>query len=511
MVLTTLAPRLTIWNVDTSEQLISVPGRALGQESENNLLVTNITDRVTIWDGTTGQQLARLPSYHGDYKEVWLSRDGQTAIAVVKDGPCWIWHWKTGRRIELVGHKESVTSSHLSPDGQTAVTGSADGFARLWNTRSGELVSEFMHDAHVAQTRFSPDGKRLLIITDINTAHVWDIQSKAKIATMSAPDARFDVGQMNQDGTRVVTYCEHRNTDVRVWDSTTGQLIGTLPDVPGDTQAEFRPGGNELVVASQTRGLILWDYQSDQRRAVTESPVSRATFSSDGERLAAATCLPREDPAGIPADRKMVHREAPAIFVWRTSTQELLQTVPLDGCTARSLTFSTDGGRVLATNFSHGATIFDSESGVVSALISGHAHPISHAEFSPDGTQVVTTSWDHTASLWDPQTGNRLHLLAGHEGAVLHAAFSGDTVATASADRTCRTWNRLTGNPMATLRNHTDQVWFVSFNPVGDRIITISRDQSLRLWTLTGRQLDQIQLTQGTFIAPSSNPRDRDC
>jgi WD40 repeat protein len=87
--------------------------------------------------------------------------------------------------------------------------------------------------------------------------------------------------------------------------------------------------------------------------------------------------------------------------------------------------------------------VWDSATGHLIAILSGHDAQVYSAAFSPDGTRVVTASADHTARLWDTATGEPIVVLIGHDGEVYSAAFSpnGTSIVTASFDGTARLWD----------------------------------------------------------------------
>ncbi|MEA5464867.1 AAA-like domain-containing protein, partial [Leptothoe sp. PORK10 BA2] len=83
------------------------------------------------------------------------------------------------------------------------------------------------------------------------------------------------------------------------------------------------------------------------------------------------------------------------------------------------------------------------------------------------------------------QVSQEINRLAGHGAAVLSVAFSpdGQRIVSGSFDNTLRLWDANTGAPIGEpLAGHGDAVWSVAFSPDGQRIVSGSFDNTLRLW-----------------------------
>ena len=74
--------------------------------------------------------------------------------------------------------------------------------------------------------------------------------------------------------------------------------------------------------------------------------------------------------------------------------------------------------------------------------------------------------------------------LKGHTSLVYSASFSpdGHRIVSASRDETVRIWNAATGECIRTLEGHAGYVFSASFNPDGSRIVSASRDETVRIW-----------------------------
>jgi WD40 repeat protein len=78
----------------------------------------------------------------------------------------------------------------------------------------------------------------------------------------------------------------------------------------------------------------------------------------------------------------------------------------------------------------------------------------------------------------------------GHTDVVNSVSFSpdGKTIATASGDNTVKLWS-VEGKQLLTFTGHTDVVNSVSFSPDGKTIATASGDNTVKLWSVNGKQL----------------------
>ncbi|MFN8938244.1 MAG: WD40 repeat domain-containing protein [Acidobacteriota bacterium] len=84
-----------------------------------------------------------------------------------------------------------------------------------------------------------------------------------------------------------------------------------------------------------------------------------------------------------------------------------------------------------------------------------------------------------------------LRTLAGHSGPVRHVALTpdGQRALSASDDNTLKLWNLESGEVIRTLAGHRRPVWHVALTPDGQRALSASEDNTLKLWNLPSGEI----------------------
>jgi len=127
--------------------------------------------------------------------------------------------------------------------------------------------------------------------------------------------------------------------------------------------------------------------------------------------------------------------------------------------------------------------IWDIRSEKLALTFSGHRKEVKCVLFSLDGTAVFSGSNDHTIQKFETKTGRVLWTAVGHSNVVRCLSISADLLASGSFDHSVRIWSSESGKCRFECNGHTDHVMSVDFCPTNDRILcSASDDLSIRLW-----------------------------
>ena len=216
--------RLYDWRHDDSDDS-QVANIAFAPNSSHVITANGRT--FVVWDVKTGKSTG----YWGvdtDITDVALSSDGEYILLGLKDGRAIHINQKTGRRLEVVAHRnERVVCVDLSPDGAIAATGGNDGRVIIWNTVTGDELHILEHGARIAITEFDLAYQRLFIADERGEATIWDLTTGERITDLKlgAHQQVITAARFSSDGTRLLLGFPGR--DVRLIDSANGRLLKT--------------------------------------------------------------------------------------------------------------------------------------------------------------------------------------------------------------------------------------------------------------------------------------------
>jgi eukaryotic-like serine/threonine-protein kinase len=530
--------QVKVWDMTTREEVAIGPCDALRKfgtadtvafSPDGRQLAAGSDGAVRVWDWKNRQLLHTFPGHDHHSISVAFSRDGgRLATGSWRDGPR-IWDPTTGGHPlrTFPGHRHPISALAFSPDGARLASASFDSSVKVWDATTSELRHTLLHTGNALCVAFSPDGRVIASGGWDKAVRVWDAQTGREVLGLRghtdmcgcvafSPDGRrlasasadgtiriWDATPLRGDeGQETWTFTEHTDevrcvafspdgrwiaaagfgADVNVWDAATG--MGSFPPFRGHADIVFcvawHPDSRRVASAgSDGRQQTVWVWDAPTGKPIFQLPPGRVynavAFSPDSRYLVTGTT-------------------DGAVQVWDAETCQEVGTLGTHRREIRGVVFSSDG-KHLASASGDGivklwdATRLDKKQEARHSLRARVPGPTLNVAFSPDGRRLATGGEENTVKIWDVQTGHELQYLRGHSGEVYTVAFSPDDagrlVASAGEDSTVKVWDSHTGKLVRSFRGHKGLVCSLAFSPDGRRLVSGSRDKTVKVWDLT--------------------------
>jgi WD40 repeat protein len=292
-------------------------------------------------------------------------------------------------------------------------------------------------------TALSPDGKRIAVASLEGESAVFNVDTGEKAFALRGPDCCTWGVSWSPDGRYVAAASEDAT---RVWAAETGQLKHTLLGDNEFLSVEWSPNSSRLVTGDSLGIAKVWGI-------------------------------------GVKGAREL----------WSLSAQEMRSGI-------LGVAFSPDGTKVMAGDIGISAVkIWDLRANGDAEGANLPLHGASEAEFMPDGRRVVThRAYDRTATIWDLRTRDLRTIGPAPDGFEIYSldvsqdggafAVGGDETNDGGAfgGEVARVWDSATGEELSRMRHEYD-VPKVAFTPDGRHVLTVSWDDTAKIFDRAGR------------------------
>ena len=491
------------------------------------------TAEVCLWDLATGKRAGpRL--IHGDMVRALAFRpDGKLLATGGDERVAVLWDRESGRRQgQPLIHPERITALAFAPDGKTLVIGGGErkpnaqpgpiapmeSSVRLWDLDSGRsLTSPWIHPDMIHGLSLAGDAKHFATACRDGKIRVFELDpillAERQLPSLctsltSSPDGRLLIGAgersgsaggwsqvwLPESGEPVRPAVEHpskvlaiattgkagayalalENGQVRVLDSRSDRLIGTLRMLEGSVESlAFSPGGDRLLATVRGRVSRLWDWRTGEI-AWTSSPDDMphaTTLGPDGRML-----LTNRNKTGL--DRWNVEARASAGLLWDGPPRKFL-----------SAGFSPDGRLAIAGDDEQVARCWELASGRITEATFRES-TLWRAQFTGDGSRAYVVAGYGVPShgyfyLWEPFSARppqRLPYLINIRA--LDLDLGGKIIATGGWNGGVRVWDERTGRQIGPELTNTGNVIAIACSQGGQLVASCDEFSMLRIWRL---------------------------
>lgn len=282
------------------------------------------------------------------------------------------------------------------------------------------------HKGRVTSVAFSPDGHHVITGSTDHAARLWDASTGRLLGSLIGHTSDVKAVAFSPDGALVLT--GSADSSARLWDVATLQTRRTLSGHNATVNAvAFLPDGETAVTGGSDRCVTVWEVGSGRIRRVIRAhmgSVSAMAVTSDGRFLVTGS-----------SDR--------TVMMWDLDGGTEVRSFGALAGWVESVAVSACRTFLAIGIWTGSARLVDMNSGRVNHVLRAHSRAVSSVAISPDGHLALTGGYDGHAYLWDVRTGGRIGSMDSHEGAVHAVAFSPDgrLALTGSWDETARIWS----------------------------------------------------------------------
>ncbi len=384
---------------------------------------------------------------------------------------------------------------HFLADSKTLVGGSSSGSLWFMDRDSGRVVREVAADMRIGALTVSPDRKTIAAVgrpdqteTLDNWALVlWDASTgerRKRVTWVESRVSRSGSLAFSPDGKTIATACDRGR--IRFWDVDSCKESSNHAFLNMDIRnIAFSPDGSMLGIVSY-RELFLWDWRNaaEPYAVADDFPDFRSqsiAWSPDGKVLAFVG-------GGRACELRFLE-------VSSKRTIEPLDTADRSYYPV-GMAFSSDGKSFVVPCFSNRSIeVWDMDTGRLAKTFGMTPHRYLDSRLSPDD-QWLAVSNRAFIEVWNLRTGKAIgEQFIGHRGGIYEMVLSldGASVVTGGADGNVRVWDARSGRHLRGLAHGQKCVTGLDISPNGERIASMSMDDTTVVWDAeTGQRIFEL-------------------
>ena len=493
---------IVLWNVETGQVLNTLPvipntiRRVLFTATGQALAYQHDGPRHDVWDVRTGIVLRRFSTTWAH--AATYSADGQLFATASQEGVLQILR-PEGEGFQSVAKLEGqpdIWSIQFSPDGHLLAFGNNRGQVGIWDFNHGKILSTFhtaddtqVGDQQVKIEAFSPDGRLLLTKGSGEILRIWELSTGKTVHQADFSTVPM-AGWFLEDGRLVGAFSGPERS--QLVNLHTNQVLHQIVHAPNRSYGKMAVSRNGKYIATSDFYDTFDVYLTGGKQAIIHiAPLPgwfiQQTFRSDGEQLAVFFVL--NDTVAGPSPQGLLQ-------VWEIGTGQMKfsRKTPL----TNQVVYSYDGKQLLLSDASGKLYIYDAETGDLQYTVHhGGIGSTALASTEIDGqTFFLSGKSDGSIWIWNALTGQPRAVFGVSQStlpkpqnltgvAALAVQPGGQMLVSAGWDGVLRFWSLQSGLLLGEQPAHNGRVTEIVFKADGKQLMTISEDQTLRLWDFT--------------------------
>ena len=421
----------------------------------------------------------------------------------------WRWLWRQAHQSQTAERiKAAAVGLAINRSGRSGAVILEDGSVELISLGpSGHVTAQsnfrLPADAEATAVAISEDNQYIAVGTRAGEILIWDPGMSRLLTRLGGHEDRITDLQFSPRGTLISGSIDRT---ARIWDPAAGkQLAACWHIAPVQQVAVAQRDGRVVLVAavadSLTGRAVVWQLTGSSSVVVAE----RIGEFLEHDRPVSSLAISRQ------ADRVATGDVAGNILVWRPD--DVAKTDYADAITAAVREIKDERSPAKRTNKQTPFTPLIDASDSITQLVSvsapgprpvaerlrAHDDIVESLRFSDDGRQLLSASDDYTLKLWELGSNSLAKTLRGHGGWVTDATFidaERERIMSVSRDATIRLWDAssyvgdvamltrnlaVNNNASSMTQPHSDEIWSARFDPSGQRIVSASRDHTARI------------------------------
>ncbi len=488
---------LKVWDLDSGRELLTLAGHsnlvwAVAVTPDGDRAVSASADRtLKVWDLASGRELRTLTGHTSDVNAIAVTLDGRRAVSASDDDTLKVWNLDSGRELRtLTGHLSWVKGAAVTRDGERAISASWDQTLRVWDLASGRelrVLTGHTDPVLAVAVAVTGDGERAVSASQDHTLKVWDLAGGRKPRNPIGHTSFVSAVAVTSDGRRAVSVSMDRT--LKVWDLASGRKLRTLThDSVSFCGVAVTPDGQRAVLASSDQTLKVWDLASGRKLRTLNGHTSwvwAVTVTPDGQRAVSASNDGTLKVWDLASARELLTLAGHTSDVWAVAvTPDGTRAVSASGDHTLKV-WELGSERELRTLWGENLKVWEPGEGHVLCTLTGHAGSVHGVALSGDGRIAVSASSDMTLKVWELGGEHEFHTLWGEN---------------------LKVWEPGEGHVLRTLIGHADRVNGVAVTQDGQRAVSASFDNTLKVWDLeTGQALATFTCDSPAYCCAFAN------